>query len=629
MRRQRLQTKNNMKQSAETSPIVASTGMTSSVMGIDPKHAARITKYLRDSIYSDKVRAVVHELIANALDEHRKYDVAKPVQTGIRNSDSGYIFYVRDFAKGLSEKDVREVFGMYANSTKLDNNNQQGCFGIGSKSFHSYTDTFFVDSHFEGVKKTYACALGGDEMNVSVGHIYQVNEEPTNETGLEVYGEVKSVDISDFSNKIRGFVSVSPDNISADILGQEILPIKPSFQTKLGNYNMRVLEYFSNEKLYLQMGGNTYQKLHFSGDVGGTIKDGHVVVIDIPIGDCSVTLSRESFEETRKNKEILSEIETLLQNYVTKDMSQFKDKKILDLVGDALSGLRKYESEAFAYFAQDIYSDCWDFVKSINIQGFGAKMIQNDKPVCVVMPTNGILAHWKEKVVNHFKSENLSCYVAQRDKFTSPEIHQTFHIVCARKLKYAKAARDSKRYTVKTGKRNFGIFNSLEFFNAVAAQLTWNIVANNEKEATDFMTTKKTSVTSKHHVDYLRICQSAGNYKQWSTQSNKLFAAIIALGFIGEGSAEDRAICDRLDKIVHEAHRKESLVRNAKKKWFTIHPRIQAAYQKEKNASRVSKFWCAVMSEDSLRSKILCAYENSYGNLKLERKDLRRILKLV
>ena len=126
-----------MKQTAETSPIVASTGMTSSVMGIDQKHAARITKYLRDSIYSDKVRAVVHELIANALDEHRKYRVASPVQTGIRNNGSGYSFYVRDFAKGLSEKDVREVFGMYANSTKLENNNQQGCFGIGSKSFHS------------------------------------------------------------------------------------------------------------------------------------------------------------------------------------------------------------------------------------------------------------------------------------------------------------------------------------------------------------------------------------------------------------------------------------------------------------------------------------------------------------
>lgn len=621
-----------MKQAAETSPIVASTGMTSSVMGIDPKHAARITKYLRDSIYSDKVRAVVHELIANALDEHRKYDVAKPVQTGIRNSDSGYVFYVRDFAKGLSEKDVREVFGMYANSTKLNNNNQQGCFGIGSKSFHSYTDTFFVDSHFEGVKKTYACALGGDEMNVSVGHIYQVNEEPTNETGLEVYGEVKSADISNFSNKIRRFVSVSPDNISADILGQEILPIKPSFETKLGNYNMRVLEYgdyYDFGRLLLQMGGNTYGTESFVGASGGKIKEGRVIVIDIPIGDCSVTLSRESFEQTSKNTAVLNEIEKLMQEYVEQDMVQFKDKKILDLVGDSLSGLKNYESEAFAYFAQDIYSDCWDFVKSINIQGFGAKMIQNDKPVCIVIPSTGIRAHWKEKVANHLRTENLSAYVAGNGAYKSTEVDNAFHVVCARKVKYAKVARDGKRFAVKTGQRNLGTFNALEFFNEASSKCNWGIVANNQKEAYDFMAKKKADVENRRDLDDLCISNFAGSYQRWSTQSRQLFDAIEALGFIKLGSQEDRAIRDRLDKEQWERERKQNLVRKAKKVWVAISPRLETAYLKEKNAERAAKFWCAVMSEDSLRGKILSNYEESYHKSRLERHELRRILKLV
>ena len=623
-----------MKQAAETSPIVASTGMTSSVMGIDPKHAARITKYLRDSIYSDKVRAVVHELIANALDEHRKYHVAAPVQTGIRNNGSGYSFYVRDFAKGLSEKDVREVFGMYANSTKLENNNQQGCFGIGSKSFHSYTDTFFVDSHFEGVKKTYACALGGDEMNVSVGHIYQVGEEPSNETGLEVYGDVKSSDLSNFSNKIRDFVSVSPDNIVADIIGESVEPIKPSFETKLGNYNMRVLKYDSHPhpKLFFQMGGNTYLQSDFHGNSGGRIKDNHIVVIDIPIGDCSVTLSRESFEQTSKNTAVFNEIEKLMQEYVEQDMVQFRDKKVMDLVGDALSGLKSYESEAFRYLVQDIYADCWDFVKSVKLQGTGAQMMQNGKPVCIVIPSAGIRAHWKDKVANHLQTENLSAYVASNGNYSSTannKVDNAFHIICARKVKYVKVARDGKRFAIKAGQRNLGTFNALEFFNEASSKCNWGIVANNQKEAYDFMATKKADVKNGRDLDNLRISNSAGLHHRWSTQSRQLFDAIEALGFIKLGSQEDRAIRDRLDQEQRERERKQNLVRKAKKAWVAISPRLETAYLKEKNVERAAKFWCGVMSENSLRGKILSNYEDSYHKSKLERHELRRILKLV
>lgn len=620
-----------MKQAAETSPIVASTGMTSSVMGIDPKHAARITKYLRDSIYSDKVRAVVHELIANALDEHRKYHVAAPVQTGIRNNGSSYSFYVRDFAKGLSEKDVREVFGMYANSTKLQNNNQQGCFGIGSKSFHSYTDTFFVDSHFEGVKKTYACALGGDEMNVSVGHIYQVGEEPSNETGLEVYGDVKSSDLSNFSNKIRDFVRVSPDNIVADIIGESVEPIKPSFETKLGNYNMRVLKYDSHPypKLFFQMGGNTYLQSDFHGNSGGRIKDNHIVVIDIPIGGCSVTLSRESFEQTSQNTAVLNEIETLLQDFVTQDMIQFKDKKVIDLVGDSLAGLKKFESDAFSYMIGDIYSDCWDFVSSIRLQGTGTQMMQNGKPVCIVIPANGIREHWKYKVANHLITENLSAYVAHKTSYKSGDVDAAFHVLCARRVKYAKVARDSKRFAVKTGGRSYGTLNALEFFNRVSIDCGWGFTATNEKEAADFMANKKANVKDRHSLDYLRISKTSGNYKQWSTQSSKLFDAIVALGFVEDGGREDNAIRDCIYKAEQERDRKQNLVRKAKKTWVAISPRLQTAYLKEKNAERVAKFWSAVMSENSLRGKILSNYEESYHKSRLERHELRRILKLV
>jgi hypothetical protein len=620
-----------MKQAAETSPIVASNGLTSSVMGIDPANAARLTKFLRDSIYSDKVLAVVREYLCNAKDEHVKFDIKRPVETGIRNESSDYEFFVRDFAMGLSEQDVREIFGQYGSSTKRDNNSQVGQFGVGSGSGHSYSDTFFITSYHNGLKSSYSCVLGGDKDNVSVGHIYKINECPTAESGIEVVVPVKPADLSNFSNKIRDFVSVSPDNIVADIIGESVEPIKPSFEIKLGNYNMRVLEDSKQrfETLLFQMGGNTYRESDFYGHSGGQIKDGHIVVIDIPIGDCSVTLSRESFEQTSKNTLVFDEIEKLMQEYVANDMIQFKDKKILDLVGDSLSGLKKYESEAFSYLAQDIYSDCWDFVKSISLQGTGSPMMQNGKPVCIVIPKNGIRAHWKDKVANHLKTENLSAYVAQHGNYSSGEVDKAFHVVCARKVKYAKIARDGKRYVFKTGSRSFGTFSPLEFFNAVSDKLNWGIVAANQKEAVDFMTKKKADANYSSDLGALRISQSAGTYKLWSTQSMKMIDAVVALGFVADGGPEDRAIIDRIHKEQQEETRKRNMFSKAKKTWVVLSPLLQKAYNKEKNAEKVSKFWSIVMKEDSLRGKILSACEESYCRPRLERHELRRILKLV
>ena len=120
--------------------------------------------FLRDKIYSNKVLAVVREYTTNALDEHLKHGIEKPVTVRIQDNT----FSVRDYAKGLSENDVRNVFGMYFKSTKRDNNLQSGMFGLGSKAAHCYTDTFYVRSFHDGVCTLYTCVLGGGSIGVPV-----------------------------------------------------------------------------------------------------------------------------------------------------------------------------------------------------------------------------------------------------------------------------------------------------------------------------------------------------------------------------------------------------------------------------------------------------------------------------
>ena len=101
-----------MKTATKQTPVIASEELTGSLMGMDAKGMDMATYFFRDKIYSDKIMAVVREYVCNAIDEHKKFGIDKPVEYGIKDGK----FFVRDFANGLSEDGVRKIFGMYFRS---------------------------------------------------------------------------------------------------------------------------------------------------------------------------------------------------------------------------------------------------------------------------------------------------------------------------------------------------------------------------------------------------------------------------------------------------------------------------------------------------------------------------------
>jgi DNA topoisomerase VI subunit B len=139
-----------MKTAVIASPIIASNNMDASVMGMDAQGMDLATFFMRDKIYSNKIRAVVREYACNAIDEHKKFGIERPVDIGLRYEGQETVFFCRDYAKGLDENGVRNIFGMYFRSTKSTSNDAIGGFGVGSKAGHCYNDTFFVVSHFRG-----------------------------------------------------------------------------------------------------------------------------------------------------------------------------------------------------------------------------------------------------------------------------------------------------------------------------------------------------------------------------------------------------------------------------------------------------------------------------------------------
>ena len=68
-----------MKTAVKTTNIIASDNLESSVMGMDAQGMDMATFFFRDKIYNNKIEAVVREYVCNAIDEHKKFGIDKPV----------------------------------------------------------------------------------------------------------------------------------------------------------------------------------------------------------------------------------------------------------------------------------------------------------------------------------------------------------------------------------------------------------------------------------------------------------------------------------------------------------------------------------------------------------------------
>lgn len=174
-------------------------GNTGNAKAFSISASAKAFKVLSSTIYKHKIRAVVRELVCNAVDAHVINNQTDPYIIQCPNvMDPRFI--VRDFGPGLSHDDMVELYTTYFASTKAERNDQIGALGLGSKSPFSYTSTFSVVSYFGGMVRVYQCMLSGGEPAIVKTH-----EEPMNaddKTGIEVIVPVKPDDIDKFENMI-------------------------------------------------------------------------------------------------------------------------------------------------------------------------------------------------------------------------------------------------------------------------------------------------------------------------------------------------------------------------------------------------------------------------------------------
>lgn len=180
--------------------VVESSGVGASAeFGISVNDTAHIMTILRDTLYSDKVLAVLREYGSNAWDAHRmvgKHDL--PIKVTLP-TDMDPTLSIRDFGPGMSHKDVFEIYTQYGASTKRETNDQNGMLGIGCKSAFAYSDSFTITSFHGGMKRTYVAVLDASDK----GLLNLLHEEPSEETGILIQVAIKPTDRYEFISKAK------------------------------------------------------------------------------------------------------------------------------------------------------------------------------------------------------------------------------------------------------------------------------------------------------------------------------------------------------------------------------------------------------------------------------------------
>jgi hypothetical protein len=159
--------------------------------------SAKMFNILSNSLYSDKIMAVIRELSTNAHDSHVSCGNPRPFLVKLPCTTDPN-FCVRDYGTGLSQSEMEDLYTTYGASTKNDSNDFVGCLGLGSKSPFAYTKSFTATSYYNGNQYTYVAAI--DDAGVPTLNLFH-SCETSEPNGLEISFAVKSGDFYEFSQK--------------------------------------------------------------------------------------------------------------------------------------------------------------------------------------------------------------------------------------------------------------------------------------------------------------------------------------------------------------------------------------------------------------------------------------------
>lgn len=199
--------------------IIAEDNRRITIDGIDP---SKIKSYqvgspvvlqtvVRQSMYSDPVRAALCEYLSNGIDAHRErqlmdsqFDAA---MTPLAVHFQGSQIIIQDFGVGITKERMENNFAAYFSSTKRGTNDQIGGFGLGCKTAFADPDrdSFTVDTVYEsrsGERFFYRTYHFIDKTGLT-SYAELQHDVTTAETGTKIVLPIDESKLDDFVSTLR------------------------------------------------------------------------------------------------------------------------------------------------------------------------------------------------------------------------------------------------------------------------------------------------------------------------------------------------------------------------------------------------------------------------------------------
>jgi hypothetical protein len=284
------------------------------------KASGKAFRILIDGLYSDKVTAVVRELISNGIDSHIKAGkVDAPLLIRVPTSMNP-TFSVRDFGVGMTHETVMTNYSTLFDSTKEDDDAQIGKLGLGSKSPFAYTDAFNLQCWDGTSVRRYMVYINQQHVPVID---YVGSEESRESRGVEVALAVEPSAFHDFvraAQRIASDLTVIPEFIGATA------PETPAVSAEGEGWKLYASSTYGLQ-LAARQGQITYtiDSSKFSDrmkliEIAATVRRGRLV-LDFPPNTLGFTASREQLEYT---PETVARISAALDLFISSQLERYR-----------------------------------------------------------------------------------------------------------------------------------------------------------------------------------------------------------------------------------------------------------------------------------------------------------------
>ena len=379
---------------------------------------AKMVHMLSDSLYQNKIEAIVRELSTNGLDSHvEKGNIDVPLEVHSPLYDAPY-FSIRDFGTGLSPERVKNVYLFYGGSDRTESNEFTGGMGLGSKTPFCYnTKTFTVDSWYEGVHYCYSAYIGEDgKPNLALMSKVE-SDEPS---GVLVKLPVLRSDAYDFADAIRKVYSVFP--VTPKMVGEKVIISKPKYiLTSTDNtWKLRVQDH---EGCRVIMGNVAYSLSFNDSDItkAQTNVMNSPFDIFVDIGSMSVEMSREGLSYDNRTKvkaryfinKIIADFNARIQEEIDKCPNLWEARKKYAELYD-LSDVKVTDGSKMYYKGHKLFESLYNIV---SLETLTRPVDDLGHLLTAPLSVLGIRKHSYQSTPKYEKTKINSVNVKQRVRF--------------------------------------------------------------------------------------------------------------------------------------------------------------------------------------------------------------------